>query len=120
LQTHILTADSLKEIDVEPTYFTWNWNASQIFPDLAPSQFSQAMQSLRDFGLHIVDAADIAHYLKFNNFNQPVPFEISSIFYNPMHIVTVVISIIIIIYLMYKLCKSYMGAPQDFQHKVSL
>jgi len=107
LQTHILTADSLEEIDIEPTYFTWNWNASQIFPDLAPSQFSQAMQSLRDFGLHIVDAADIAHHLKFNNFNEPIPFEISSIFYNPMHIVTVVISIIIIVYFMYKLCQSY-------------
>jgi hypothetical protein len=107
LQMHILTADSLEEIDIEPTYFTWNWNASQIFPDLAPSQFSQAMQSLRDFGLHIVDAADIAHHLKFNNFNEPIPFEISSIFYNPMHIVTVVISIIIIVYFMYKLCQSY-------------
>ncbi len=63
MQTHILTADTLEEIDIEPTYFTWNLNASQIFPDLAPSQFSQAIQSLKDYGIHIVDAADIAHHV---------------------------------------------------------
>ena len=68
LENHILTADSFEEIEIEPTYFNWNWNASQIFPDLAPTQFSQAMQSLQDYGLHIVDTSDIAHHLKFSNF----------------------------------------------------
>jgi len=44
-----------------------------IFPDLEPQQFLQAMQSLNDYGLHIVDAAVIAHHLKFENFNDPTP-----------------------------------------------
>ena len=65
LQSHILSADSYEEEVTEPTYFNWNWNATQIFPDLEPAQFTQAMQSLNDYGLHIVDAADIAHHLKF-------------------------------------------------------
>jgi hypothetical protein len=108
LETHILTADNFDEITIEPTHFTWNWNASQIFPDLAPTQFSQAMQSLQDFGLHIVDAADIAHHLKFANFNEPIPFEIAQLFKNPMHYVTIVLSTIIIIYFVYKLFQKYL------------
>jgi hypothetical protein len=96
-------ADVLEEVEIEPTYFTWNWNASQIFPDLAPAQFSQAMQSLKDYGLHIVDAADIAHHLKFANFSVPIPWDIAQVFNNPMHIVTIVISCIIILFLVYKL-----------------
>ena len=107
LETHILTADSFDEIEIEPTYFTWNWNASQIFPDLAPSQFSQAMQSLKDYGLHIVDAADIAHHLKFANFNEPIPFDIAQVFSNPMHYVTIVLSAIIILYFLYKIFQNY-------------
>jgi hypothetical protein len=107
LQSHILTADVLEEVEIEPTYFTWNWNASQIFPDLAPTQFSQAMQSLKDYGLHIVDAADIAHHLKFANFNEPIPWDIAQVFNNPMHIVTIVISCIIIIFLVYKIFQAW-------------
>ena len=107
LETHILTADSFEEVEIEPTYFTWNWNASQIFPDLAPTQFSEAMQSLQDYGLHIVDASDIAHHLKFSNFNEPIPFEISQMFNNPMHYATIVLSAIIIIYFVYKLFQNY-------------
>ena len=90
LQSHILSADSFEEEIIEPTYFNWNWNTTQIFPDLAPNQFSQAMQSLNDYGLHIVDAADIAHHLKFENFNEPIPLSISNLFTNPMYIVTIV------------------------------
>jgi hypothetical protein len=108
LETHILTADSFEEVEIEPTYFTWNWNASQIFPDLAPTQFSEAMQSLQDYGLHIVDASDIAHHLKFSNFNEPIPFEISQMFNNPMHYATIVLSAIIIIYFVYKLFQNYL------------
>ena len=107
LETHILTADAFEEVEIEPTYFTWNWNASQIFPDLAPTQFSQAMQSLKDYGLHIVDAADIAHHLKFANFDGPVPFEISQLFSNPMHYITIIVAIIIIVYFAYKLFQNF-------------
>jgi hypothetical protein len=108
LQTHILTADTLEEIEMTPTYFTWNWNASQIFPDLAPSQFSEAMQSLRDYGLHIVDAADIAHHLKFANFNDPTPKNISELFANPLHYLSIIVVFIVIVistYLIYQNCK---------------
>ena len=103
LETHILTADLFDEVEIEPTYFTWNWNASQILPDLAPMQFSEAMQSLQDYGLHIVDASNIAHHLKFSNFNVPIPFEISQMFNNPMHYAAIVLSAIIITLFMYKL-----------------
>ena len=108
LENHILTADSFEEIEIEPTYFNWNWNASQIFPELAPTQFSQAMQSLQDYGLHIVDAADIAHHLKFSNFNEPIPFEIAQLFNNPMHYVTIILSGIMIVYFVYKLFQKYL------------
>jgi len=108
LEAHILTADSWEETETNPTYFSWAWNASEIFPDLAPNQFSSAMQSLRDYGLHIVDAADIAHHLKFNNFNDPAPKSISDLFDNPLHFVTIAIGflvLIIVLYFGYQFCK---------------
>ena len=107
LQSHILSADSFEEEIIEPTYFNWNWNTTQIFPDLAPNQFSQAMQSLNDYGLHIVDAADIAHHLKFENFNEPIPLSISNLFSNPMHIIILVVSSIMLIYFVYRLYLLY-------------
>ena len=58
-------------------------------------------------GLHIVDAADIANHLKFENFNEPVPFAISNLFSNPMHIVTIVFASIMILYFVYKLYTMY-------------
>ena len=66
------------------------------------------MQSLQDFWLHIVDAADIAHHLKFANFNEPIPFEIAQLFKNPMHYVTIILSGIIISYFVYKLFQKYL------------
>jgi hypothetical protein len=102
-----LSADSFEEEIIEPTYFNWNWNTTQIFPDLAPNQFSQAMQSLNDYGLHIVDAADIAHHLKFENFNEPIPLSISNLFSNPMHIIILVVSSIMLIYFVYRLYLLY-------------
>ena len=107
LQSHILSADSFEEEVIEPTYFTWNWNTTQIFPDLAPHQFSQAMQSLNDYGLHIVDAVDIAHHLKFENFNEPVPLSISNLFSNPMHTVTIVLASIMVLCVLYKIYAMY-------------
>ncbi len=56
-----------------------------IFPDFKSQQFSKAMQSLNDNGPHIVDAADIAHHLKFENFNEPIPTSITDLFTNRMH-----------------------------------
>ena len=107
LESHILSADSYEEEIIEPTYFNWNWNATNIFPDLEPQQFSKAMQSLNDYGLHIVDATDIAHHLKFENFNEPTPLSIANLFSNPMHYVTLVFAGCFILYLVYRVYLKY-------------
>ena len=60
------------------------------------------MQSLQDYGLHIVDASNIAYRLKFSNFNEPIPFEMAQLFNNPMHYVTIVLLGIMIVYFVYK------------------
>ena len=70
---------------------------------MEPHQFSQAMQSLNDYGLHIVDAADIAHHLKFENFNDPVPLTISNMFSNPLHYVTIAFATMALIFFVYKI-----------------
>jgi hypothetical protein len=49
---------------------------------------TKAMQLLNDYGLHNVDAADITHHLKFENFNDPIPTSITDLFTNPMHSIT--------------------------------
>jgi len=98
LQSHILTAHTLEAEVVETTHFSWTWNATQIFPDLQPQQFSKAIQSLNDYGLHIVDAADIAHRLRFENFNDRVPTSITDLFSNPMHSITLIFLGIFILY----------------------
>jgi len=58
-----LTADTFEEEIIETNHFTLTSNATQIFLDLEPQKFSKAMQSLGDCGLHIDDAAHIAHHL---------------------------------------------------------
>jgi hypothetical protein len=88
---------------IEPAYFMSNWNATQNFPHLEPQQFSQAMQSLNDYSLHIVAAADIAHHLKFDNYNDIVSLSISNLFSNPMHTITIAFAAIVILYLLYTL-----------------
>ncbi len=65
------------------------------------------MQSLKDYGLHILDAANIAHHLKFPNFNKPSPWDIAQVFNNPMHIVAIEISCVIILFLVYKLFQAW-------------
>jgi len=103
LQSHIMTADIFEEEVVKTTPFSWTWNTTQIFPDLQPQQFSKAIQSLNNYVLHIVDAADIAHHLKFEN--DPVPSSITNLFTNPMHNITMVFLGLFILYLC---CKLYM------------
>jgi len=85
-------------------------NKSQCYlllPDLQPQQLSKPIQSLNDYGLHIVDAADIVHHLKFKNFNKPIPTSITDHFTNPMHCITLVFFGIVILYLYYKLYMLY-------------
>jgi len=65
------------------------------------------MQSLNDYGLHIVYNADIAHHLKFENFNDPIPTSITDLFTNPMHSITLIFFAIFILYLCYKLYMMY-------------
>jgi len=113
LQSHILTADSFQEEIVETTHFLWIWNATQIFPDLQPQQFSKAIKSFNDYGLHIVDAADIAHHLKFKNFKEPIPISITDLFTNPMHNVTLILVGILVIFVCYKLYMMYRKKIHD-------
>jgi hypothetical protein len=113
-----LTADNLEETTIEPTYFNWSWNASMIFPAMEPHQFSQAMQSLQEYGLHIVDAADIAHHLKFANFNDPTPQSISDHFRNPLHYVTMAVVGIMICVILYIIYTRYTHSIQTKLHTV--
>jgi hypothetical protein len=107
LQTHILYAESIEEITITPTHFTWTWNASQIFPALKENEFAYALQSLRDYGLHVVDAADIAHHLKFSNFQDSIPSDITNLMTNPFNYMTTIIVFIIIGIILYVLYKCY-------------
>jgi len=52
---------------------------------------------------HIVDATDIAHHLKFENFNAPIPTSITDLFTNLMHNITLIFLGIFILYFCYKL-----------------
>jgi len=61
------------------------------------------MQLLNNYGLHIADTANIAHYLKFENFNDPIPTSFSDLFTNPVHSVTLIILGILMLNLCYKL-----------------
>ncbi len=71
------------------------------------------MQSLNDYGLHIVDAADIAHHLKFEKFNDPIPTSITDLFTNLMHSITLILICIFILYLCYKLYMMYCKKIHD-------
>ena len=76
LQSHLLYAEHKDEITMPALHFTWAWNASALFPSSTKVQFSAALQSLPDYGLHVLEAADIAHHLKFETFNDPIPASI--------------------------------------------
>ena len=54
-------------------YFTWALKASALFPSATKDSFSAALNSPNDYGLHVVEAADITHHLKFNSFNEAIP-----------------------------------------------
>jgi len=108
-----LTATTFEEEVIETTHFSWTWNASQIFPDLEPQQFSKAMQSLNDYGLHIIYAADIAHHLKFENFDETIPTSITDLFTNPMHSISLAFFGIVILLLCYKFYKLYCKKIHD-------
>jgi hypothetical protein len=69
---------------------------------------------LNDYGLHFVDAADISHHLKFENFNEPIPNSITDLFSNPMHnSITLVFFGIVILFLCYKMYKLYRKKIHD-------
>ena len=78
-------------------YFTWAWNASTLFSSSTKIQFSAALQSLHNFGLHVVEAAYIAHHFKFESFNDPTPANITKMFSNPFNILSIILTLTIII-----------------------
>ena len=70
-------------------------------------QFSEALQSLHDYGQHIVAAADIVHQLKFKDYKDNLPSDITSMATNPFHYLTtilVLVGIAIVIYIVYIKC----------------
>jgi len=60
-----------------------------------------------DYGLHIVDAANITHHLKFENFNELIPTSITELFSNLMYSIALVFFGIVILFLCYKLYMFY-------------
>ena len=87
LQSHILYAEQEDTVSIEPIHFTWAWNVSAIFPNIPVSQFSAAMQSLHDYGLHIVEASDIIHHLK----TLDTASSYSQLFTNPFNYVSLIL-----------------------------
>ena len=99
LQSHLLYAEHEDEITMSAMHFSWSWNASTLFSHTSKVQFSAALQSLQDDGLHVVDAADIAHHLKFNAFTDAIPSDITTLFTNPFNILSIILTLLIIIIL---------------------
>ena len=115
LQSNILYAEHEESVTIEPLHFTWAWNISAIFPDIPKSEFSQALQSLHEYGLHVVEATDIAHHLKFNDFSDNIPTSISRLFTNPFNYVSGFLAFGAIIIGIYFFCKCRnQQSPQQF------
>ena len=70
LNNHILYAEQEEWFDEPPTKFEWSFNMDHLFPLLKPGDFANALNSLHDYGLHIVDATDIANRLHFANYTE--------------------------------------------------
>ena len=95
LQSHLLYAEHEDKITMPGLHFTWAWNASTLFHSAFKIQFSAALQSLHDYGLHIVKAADIAHHLKLDSFNDAIQSDITNLFSNPFDYGSIIIAFII-------------------------
>ena len=115
LQSHLLYAEHEDEITVPGIHFHWAWNASALFPDVTQASFTAALNSLIDYGLHVVEAADIAHQLKFVNFTDNTPAAYTDMFSHPMHIVVIIISCLIICMILYVCYHCYMSAKRPQQ-----
>ena len=57
-------------------------------------QFSAAMQSLHNYSLHVVEASDIIHHFKFDNFDSTVPDSITKLFTNPFNYLSIIIALL--------------------------
>ena len=118
LQANILYAEHESAITIEPTHYTWTWNITAIFPDIPSDKFSTALQSLHDYGLHVVEASDIVHHLKFNNFEGSIPNSISNLISNPFNYVIGLIAIVVIgaiaYFVIQRFCKAKPRGPSDF------
>jgi hypothetical protein len=111
----LLYAEQEETITIEPMHYTWNWNASALFPEISSDQFSTALQSLHEYGLHVVESSDIAHHLKFANFDMDIPDRITSMFTNPFNyvsIILVLVGISLALYFAYKcFCQNAQPPP---------
>ena len=91
LQSHVIYSEKEDSITTPGIHFTWSWNVSALFPEMTSVTFSKALTDLNDFGLHVVEAADIAHQLKFASFNDNAPLSITNLFSNPFNYIIVFI-----------------------------
>jgi hypothetical protein len=115
LRNHIIYAEEEDTAVIETKAFSWNWNLEALFPMVNPEQFSTALNSLQEYGRHVVDAADIAHHLKLQNFQHDIPANMLSSLRNPMHYFSLVVMILIavcIIFWVYK--KLISNAPPKY------
>ena len=117
LQDNILYAEQEDTVTIEPIHYTWAWNVSAIFPDVPVSQVFATMQSLHDYSLHVVEASDIIHHLKFDNFNANILDSITKLFTNPLNYVSLILgslAVCVALYFLYQCyCKqSRYQAPQ--------
>ncbi len=92
---------------IDALHYTWAWNVSAIFPDIPNDKFSHALQSLHDYGLHVVEASDIVHHLKFNHFEGMIPDQITNLFSNPFNYVIGIIALFALIFVGYSLIKCW-------------
>ena len=85
LQSHILYAEEEEEAGIEPVLFSWKWNVTSVFPEVPLEQFSTAMQSLHQYGLHTIRATDIIQHLQTQKIAEQIPDFLSGLLKNPFN-----------------------------------
>ena len=100
---------------IEPIQFTWAWDVSAIFPDIPVARFSTAMQSLHNYGLHIVEAGDIIHHLKTLDANSPY----STLFTNPFNYVSLILGSLAVTIGLYFMAQCYCKTKANLAAKTA-
>ena len=105
LQANILYAEEEEEASLEPVLFSWKWNVTSVFPEILLSDFSKAMQTMHDFGLHTIKANDLIQHLRTQNIAEQIPDFLSGLLQNPFNYSSGLISIACVVFGLYLLIK---------------